>query len=239
VIDDPISLPSMKSFLLTLLAVSLFSSAHAAVETWTSKSGKTAQLELTSASEVDGQKVGQFKTTAGTLAKIKASDLSEADAKRLNEWQPAPATSFDSYLEKDLVKLEGKPLKRIEKFVKPTKYYLFYYTASWCSYSREFAPDMLEFYQNHKDPRYEVILVSNDHDEKAMENFALEEKMPWPQVKFSKIEKFQKDINQPSDTIPNLVLTDAEGNLLKTSYVNGDYVGPTSILVHLDTLLKK
>ena len=229
----------MKLPLLMLLAASLLSTAFAGVETWTNKNGKSAQLELVSVFEVDGQKVGEFKTTAGTIAKIKSTDLSEADAKRLNEWQPAPGTPFDSYLEKDLVKLDGKSLKRIEGFVKPTKYYLFYYTASWCSYSREFAPDMLKFYQDHKDPGYEVILVSCDRDEKAMEDFASEEKMPWPQVKFSKIEKFKKDINHPSDTIPNLILTDAEGNLLKTSYVNGDYVGPAPVMAYLATLLKK
>ena len=39
--------------------------------------------------------------------------------------------------------------------------------------------------------------------------------------------------------IPNLVLTDLEGNLIKTSYEGKKYVGPTVVMNHLESLLKK
>jgi len=185
----------------------------------------------------------------GKTISLKAADLSEADAKRLDEWKPAAdATAaaakpsvFDEVLDGNLVKLEGKSLKKYELTKKPTKYYLFYYTASWCGPCQKFTPTLVEFYDKNKpaSDAFEIVLISSDQEEDAMEGYAVEKKMNWPQLKLSKVEKFKKEFKHPGGGIPNLVLTDLEGNIIKSSYEGADYKGPHVVMNHLGTLLKE
>lgn len=213
-----------------------------AFETWTNRDGRSVQLKLLSVTEVSGEKVGEFEMQNGRIAKLKASDLSIDDAKRLADWKPAPVVPpsvFDRWLDGNLVKLEGKSLKRCD-YRKPTKYYLFYYTASWCPPCQKFTPKLVEFYdaQKPKSDAFEIILVTSDEDEKSMEEYSVDKKMNWPQLKFSKVEAFKKNFRHPGRGIPNLVLTDIDGNILKTSYVGDEYYGPTPVMRHLGQLLE-
>ncbi|MFT3990786.1 MAG: thioredoxin-like domain-containing protein [Luteolibacter sp.] len=228
----------MKNLPCLLLLLSLGSS-QAALETWTNREGKSIQLDLTGVQTTPDGSVGEFKTAGGQVVKVKASDLSEADAKRLSEWKPPVASPFDAWFEKDLVKLEGKSFKRVDAFTKPGKYYLFYYTASWCGPCHKFTPSLVDFYNQKKSPDFEIVLITCDDEEKAMEGYAEELKMPWPQLKLSKVERFKKEFKHPGSGIPNLVLTDLEGKVIKASYVDGKYMGPSSVMNHLDSLLKK
>lgn len=238
----------MKTLTSFLIGISLAGSASAAFESWTNKDGKSVELDLVNVTQVDGQAQGEFKMRNGRSATLKASDLAEADAKRLAEWKPSataaatPAASvFDDALGGNLVALKGKGLAAKKDFVKPTKYYLFYYTASWCGPCQKFTPSLVEFY-NAKKPgndEFEIILVTSDSDEDSMEQYAVEKKMEWPQLKLSKVERFKKEFKHPGGGIPNLVLTDTEGKLLKTSYEGKNYMGPAVVMNHLGSLLKK
>ena len=239
----------MKTTTLLLLSCLFSLPASAEFRTWTRTDGKTAELELTGVSDVNGEKSGDFKMRNGKTVTLKASSFTDADAKLLAEWKPAPAPSdpaaaasvFDGVLDGDLVKLSGKSLKSFKDFQKPTKYYLFYYTASWCGPCHKFTPSLVEFYDKNKpgNQEFEIVLISSDNDEEAMEEYAAEMKMQWPQLKMSKVEKFRKEFKHPGGGIPNLVLTDLQGNLIKTSYEGKTYVGPTVVMNHLATLLKK
>ncbi len=99
----------------------------------------------------------------------------------------------------------------------------------------------MDFYNANKpgNDEFEVILVTSDSDEEAMEKYAADKKMPWPQLKLSKVEGFKKTFKHPGTGIPNLVLTDISGKLLKTSYEGDTYVGPSVVMTHLGTLLQK
>ena len=240
----------MKKLLTSLIGISLVSLAPAAVETWTNKSGKSIQLDLIKLTQKDGEVAGEFRMADGRTATIKASDLAQADAKRLAEAKPvaapaAPAAAtpsvFDKILDGDLLKFSGKSLKTCKNATKPTKYYLFYYTASWCGPCHKFTPSLVEFYNKHKpgSSEFELVLITSDSSEDDMDEYATEFKMPWPQLKLSSTEKFKKEFKHPGGGIPNLVLTDTEGKLLKTSYEGETYVGPTVVMNHLATLLKK
>lgn len=223
-------------------------SASAEFRTWTRTDGKTAELDLVSVTDVSGEKSGEFKMRNGKAVTLKASSLAEADARLLAEWKPAASATapsavtsvFDKILDGNLIKLKGKSLKSFREFEKPAKYYLFYYTASWCGPCHKFTPSLVEFYNKNKTGNhdFDVILITSDDDEKAMEDYAAEMKMPWPQLKLSKTEKFKQEFNHPGSGIPNLVLTDTQGNLIKTSYEGETYVGPTVVMNHLQTLLK-
>lgn len=241
----------MKTLPTIFIALSLSGFASAAFENWTNKDGKSVELDLVKVTQADGQAQGEFKLRDGRTAILKAADLSQADSKRLSEWKPAttpaaaPTTSapsaFDDVLDGNLVSLSGKRLAAKKDFVKPTKYYLFYYTASWCGPCHKFTPSLVEFYNKNKpgNNEFELVLITSDSSDDAMEGYAEEFKMPWPQLKFSRTEKFKKEFKYPGGGIPNLVLTDTEGKLIKGSYEGKTYVGPAVVMNHLGTLLKK
>jgi thiol-disulfide isomerase/thioredoxin len=239
----------MKTSLQFLLGFLFAASASAEFRTWTRADGKTAELDLVSVADAGGEKTGEFKMRDGRSVKLKAASLSEADAKLLAEWKPAaaatpaagPASVFDDLLDGNLLKLKGKSLKSLKDFEKPAKYYLFYYTASWCGPCQKFTPSLVEFYEKNKpgNSDFDVILITSDSDEESMEEYALDKEMPWPQLKLSKVEKFKREFRHPGRGIPNLVLTDLEGKLLKTSYEGEKYVGPAVVMNHLESLLKK
>jgi thiol-disulfide isomerase/thioredoxin len=243
----------MKTSLQFLLGLLLAASASAEFRVWTRTDGKTAEMELVSVTGTSGAKSGQFMTRGGQTVSLPVSSMSDADALLLNGWTPsaaaaptAPAVAiagvpsvFDKLLDGNLEKLSGKSLKSCKDATKPAKYYLFYYTASWCGPCHKFTPSLVEFYNKNKNAEFELILITSDDDEKAMGDYAAEFKMPWPQLKLPKTEKFKKEFPYPGTGIPNLVLTDLHGKLIKGSYEDGKYIGPTVVMNHLGTLLKK
>ena len=235
---------------LLLLTVLSATCAFAAFETWTNKAGQSAKLSLTRTLDKDGEVAGEFKMENGKSVTLKASDLDEASGKRLaaeNEKRlakekPAVAASiFDKLLDGNLVKLQGKSLKKCDDATKPTKYYLFYYTASWCPPCHAFTPTLVSFYDEMKakhKTEFELVLITSDNDEAAMTEYAAEMKMAWPQLKLSKTSKFKSEVNHGIKGIPSLVLTDLEGKVLQGSYDNGTYLGPQVAMTKLEELLK-
>jgi thiol-disulfide isomerase/thioredoxin len=189
----------MKTSLSIAIAISLVLPLSAAFENWTNKEGKTAQLELVEVIGEADAKEGVFQMRNGRKVNIKQADLAEADAKRLADWKPAapeaPAAEpsvFDEVLDGNLVILDGKRLKKHEITAKPTKYYVFYYTASWCPPCQAFTPSLVDFYEKNKNEDFELVLITSDKDEDAMEGYAKQKKMPWPQLKQSKAGSLKK-----------------------------------------------
>jgi thiol-disulfide isomerase/thioredoxin len=143
---------------LQLLLISLITvTAQAEYRVWTRNDGKTAELELVSVTEANGEKIGKFVMRNGRAVMLKASGLAEADAKLLNEWKPKPTAEelalvsvFDPFLEGNLLVLDHEAFKPVTDFHKPAKYYLFYYTASWCGPCHKYTPQSLIFITNTK-----------------------------------------------------------------------------------------
>ncbi|MDX1679892.1 MAG: thioredoxin-like domain-containing protein [Akkermansiaceae bacterium] len=188
---------------------------------WTNSEGKTAELELYGKEEKDGEVIGVFRMKSGKTVRIKASQLSDQDATALTEFNPdqadasgGPDSVFDDILEGNLVQLDGSKLKRLDDFQKPGKYYLFYYTASWCPPCRAFTPSLVTWYKDNKNDNFELVLVTSDQDKGAMETYAKKNKMPWPQVKHSKVGSAKKKLNHGVSGIPSLIVCDLEGKVL-------------------------
>ena len=223
------ALPTMKTSIFSLcITASLFVSASAEFRTWTRSDGKTAELEIV-AVRPDGEddSIGTFKMRNGAKVDLKASTLIESDAQLLKDWKPAetekekPATTsagevsvFDEILDGNLVRLDGKKLKSCKDATKPTKCYLFYYTASWCGPCQLFTPELVKFYKSNKNENFELVLITSDREEESMELYAREKKMPWPQLKIAKAERFKAKFDHGVTGIPCVVACDLQGKVL-------------------------
>jgi thiol-disulfide isomerase/thioredoxin len=208
----------------TLLLSLMFAGvAFAGFEKWTNKDGKTADLDLIKVTEKDGEKAGEFKMRNGKTVTLKASDLSAEAAEKLNAWQaPAAAAAepaaepspFAKILDNNLVKLEGKSLKKFALTKEPKKYYVFYYTASWCGPCQQFTPSLVDFYEKNKNDNFELVLITSDQDEDSMEEYAKEKKMPWPQLKLKKAQDFKQEFQHGVTGIPSVIVCDVKGEML-------------------------
>jgi nucleoredoxin len=228
---------------LLILSIALTLPSFAAYETWTNKEGKEAKLEFVKMTEKDGEKAAEFKMSGGKKVTIKASDLSEADAKRLDELAAKAAAPeggaaggdagvFAKFAEKGLVKLDGKSVKSFALTTPPTKYYLLYYSASWCGPCRQVTPKLVEWYNSNKSADFELIFVSNDQDEKSMEGYMKDDEMPWPAFTFSSLKKedgFGK--YRTGGGIPHLVVLKLDGTVVTEGH-------PASMMGNLKETLK-
>lgn len=192
---------------------------------WVNQTGVSADLKLLDAKIVGEETVGTFQMRNGQKVDLAASTLSEADAKALKDWVVAaaqaadkpvggPPSVFDRALERNLVQLSGRSLRKLSDFQKPAKYYVFYYTASWCGPCQAFTPSLVDFYKRNKNENFEIILVSSDDNENAMEEYAVDKKMPWPHIKLDKARPFRGEFNHGVTGIPSLIVCDLEGKNL-------------------------
>ena len=206
-----------RNILLSLVFTAFLTSAYG--ETWTSADGRSAPMTLVEVTEEDGEKVGKFKLRNGKTVSVKASGLSDDDAKRLAEWvdpnAPAgPKSVFDDVLEGNLLRLDGESLESCEDATQPQKFYVFYYTASWCPPCRAFTPTLVEWYNDNKNDNFELVLITSDRDEASMLGYAKDKKMPWPQLELKKASKFKGEFNHGVAGIPSLIVCDLEGENL-------------------------
>ncbi len=207
----------MMKLLFTLLFSSfLAGTALAEFETWTNAEGQSVKMKLLHVDRSGENPNAKFKLENGQVATVDASTLSEDDARRVLEWKPTPGTEgyFEYMFDGALVKLDGGQFREHHLDPKPAKFYVFYYTASWCGPCRTFTPELVKFYNQHRNANFEIILMSSDRNEKAMLDYAKTAKMPWPQVEFSKVRHIRSNLAHGVRGIPSLIVCDSEGNNL-------------------------
>lgn len=159
--------------------------------------------------------------------------------------QPTATPQLENVVSKgligDLVALDGRKLKKFDAAsLGGKKYFAVYRSASWCGPCRRFTPDFVSWYKSKSSKRdqFEVIFVSSDRSEKDMEEYMVEDRMPWPALDFSKKGKRSPIQGLGGRGIPDLILIDADGKVLSTSYEGDNYVGPRKVMKDLDDLLK-
>jgi nucleoredoxin len=207
----------MKTTMSILLVFFCAALARGEFRTWTRADGKTAELELLSVGEKEGEKAGMFKTRAGDKAIIKSSALSEADAKLLAEWKPPAvggASEFDGSLNGNLLQLKDNRLQPVLGFKRPTKYYVFYYTASWCYPCQEYTPKLVEFYSKNKNDSFEIVLVTSDDNIRSIESYAKSKKMSWPHLRLQAVKGFKKAFDHGVTGIPSVITCSLDGKIV-------------------------
>ena len=117
------------------------------------------------------------------------------------------------------------------------KYTALYFSAHWCPPCRMFTPKLVEWYNDFKakHPDFELVFVSSDRDQAAMEEYIKGDKMLWPAVAFDKAqsEAFQK---YSSQGIPYLVLIDDEGKAL-TAQPGNEWEAPQGVLAKIEEIV--
>ena len=113
-----------------------------------------------------------------------------------------------------------------------------FFAGNWCPGCRKFTPQLVEYYNRvaAAHPEFEIVFVSSDRSASAMEKYMRDANMPWPAVKFEKIEGKEELKKYAGSGIPCLVLLDASGKVLSDSYAGSKYLGPSKVLHDLDQL---
>ena len=112
---------------------------------------------------------------------------------------------------------------------KAIDHFLFYYSANWSPNCRKFTPELIKFYTKAKKEgaNFEVIFVSRDDTAKEMLGYMMEQKMPWPAIRFEDLEtlNFLKEVSGRG--VPCLAVLDSRGLILAHSYQGSKkYLGP-------------
>jgi nucleoredoxin len=117
------------------------------------------------------------------------------------------------------------------------KYTALYFSAEWCPPCKMFTPKLVAWYNDFKakHPDFELVFVSGDRNQAAMENYIKEAAMPWPAVAFDKAgsETFRQFA---ASGIPYLVLIDDQGQAL-TAQPGNEWQSPTEVLAKIEELV--
>jgi nucleoredoxin len=154
---------------------------------------------------------------------------------------PLRAGTLTDKLEGNLVRLEGDKVKKVEKgSLADKKVIAFYYSAHWCPPCRAFTPSLAAEYTalKAKYPQFELIFVSSDRDEKAMEEYMAWGKMNYPALNFKDAKKMDEVNKLGAAGIPYMVVVDADGKELAGKGTE-DWVHPSQVLPKLKELLGK
>jgi nucleoredoxin len=113
-----------------------------------------------------------------------------------------------------------------------------YFSAHWCGPCRKFTPQLVEYYNQvePQHPEFEIVFVSSDRSQFAMETYMRETNMPWPAIDFQKLGGQEAIKKYAGSGIPCLVLVDATGKVLSDSFAGTQYLGPQKVLSDLDTI---
>ena len=115
----------------------------------------------------------------------------------------------------------------------PPDYVLLYFSAGWCGPCHKFSPSLVTFYEQNKKQagkRFEIIWISRDRSEAAMGEYAKELKFPWLAIPWDKLKDVPIAQAHGIAGIPDLVMLDAKGAVIASSYVSEVYKGADSVL---------
>lgn len=117
------------------------------------------------------------------------------------------------------------------------RYFAFYRGAGWCGPCRQFSPSLVKFYKDAK-PKYagfEIFFISGDKTPAEMKAYAKEAGFAWSSVPQNRQPEMQIVNRLFTNLIPQLVVTDRQGNVV----VDSARVGTEAALKQFEALLKK
>ena len=206
--------------------------------TWNDILGREFEAKMISATTT---KV-KLENAAGKQVDFFISDLSQQDQKYISSSSQGDKKESTETADKSPSPiLKALSNKTVGKVNENADYYAIYFSAHWCPPCRKFTPVLSKFYNDTftEDANFDVLFVSSDQSEKAMEEYQEWGEMKFPALKFNKKDNTPEITKYAGKGIPSLVIVDRAGNVVADSYVDGTYVGPTSVLQKLEKLAKK
>jgi len=202
----------------TLMTLAFALTSSGEFEEWTNREGRTASMKLIDVDRKNDKIIGNFVLPNGSKVAVDSETLGEESAKRVREWTAPVASVFEEPLDGNLVILKGGKFDNHKMARQPNKYYVFYYTASWCPPCRQFTPRLVEFYNKNKNDNFEIILVSSDREANAQLDYAVGAKMPWPQIKFDEVTGFRRKFNHGVRGIPSVIVCNPDGTIVEGNF---------------------
>jgi nucleoredoxin len=149
------------------------------------------------------------------------------------------AGAISEFLKSDLIQVRHGDIAHADETALASKKLIaFYFSAEWCGPCRKFTPELIEYYKRvtPEHPEFEVVFYSNDKSQYAMEKYMRDENMPWPAIDFAKLKDKEVLKKNAGNGIPSLVLVDAGGNVISSSFADGKFRGPQQVLADLDAI---
>ena len=113
-----------------------------------------------------------------------------------------------------------------------------YFSAHWSAPCRKFTPQLVDYYNQvePQHPEFEIIFVSCDRSRFNWETYMRDSKMPWPAIDYDQLSGLGKLRQIGAGGIPSLVLLDATGHVLSSSFEGDNYLGPQKVLADLQKI---
>jgi nucleoredoxin len=153
--------------------------------------------------------------------------------------QAPNANAIRELVKGDLVSLRNGALGHFDdEVLEKKKLIALYFSAHWCAPCRKFTPELVDYYNRvaTQHPEFEIVFVSFDKSQFAMETYMREANMPWPAIDFPKLGGKEAIRKYAGKGIPCLVLVDATGKVISSTYAGAQYLGPAKVLGDLDAI---
>jgi nucleoredoxin len=162
----------------------------------------------------------------------------EAEANTQTAKASSPNTTPILDLLKDkLVRCHGGSISRGNgSELEGKKYIALYYSAQWCGPCRQFTPQLVEYYNQMTaaHPEFELIFVSFDRSRFGWESYIQGDQMPWLAIDYDQLSNLPSLKQLGGNSIPSLLILDANSRLVASSYEGDQYVGPKKAMTALN-----
>jgi nucleoredoxin len=205
--------------------------------------GGTYAVPPEQAAEVKEQIAAQAKRRAIEAEESRKFDTlyqSQLARERASVRPPAATSNvIQSFVKGDLMSWHNGGLVRFDdEALEKKKLIALYFSAQWCPPCRKFTPQLVDYYNRvaPQHPEFEIIFVSFDRSQFAMETYMREANMPWPAIDYQKVSGKDAIRKYAGEKIPCLVLVDASGKVISDSFAGKEYLGPAKVLSDLDAI---
>lgn len=206
------------------VAGSCDASEDPSLRTWTNKDTGTSVEARPVALNM---KTVKLVTTAKKPITMPLEKLSEEDrawleehrqviGKPFAEWASVPSGPVAEQMKGKTYMLEKDKLCKKDGRLN-AKYFILYFSASWCGPCCRNAPHSVEAYNKvvKDNPDVEVIMCNLDQNLEAAQKWAAANKMPWPVLLREDLTELAKKVAPRG--IPTMILVDRDGNPIKSS----------------------
>ena len=219
----------------TLLEFGATGELISALETGTFKiDGAAAELARQQAAEASARQEAQAEQTFRDATTV----LREQSAQSTAAAPSTDASIMRGLRDKLIVCRDGAISRADDPGLENKKLIALYFSAHWCVPCRKFTPQLVDYYNQvePQHPEFEIIFVSCDRSRFNWETYMRDNKMPWPAIDYDQLSGLGGLRQIGGSGIPSLVLLDATGHILSSSFEGDKYLGPQKVLADLQKI---